>query len=63
MMGGVFETIGYALPFAHAVDASKGLLKGSLFIDISNSFYIVLLYSVALLILSIFTFKRTMKKI
>ena len=62
MVGGIFNTIGYALPFAHAVDASKGLLTGSLFIEISNSFYVVLIYSIALLMLAILTFKRTMKK-
>lgn len=62
LMGGVFETIGYSLPFAHGVDASKELLSGSDFGDISNNFYIVVLYSVSLFIIAILTFKRTMKK-
>ena len=45
MMGGVFETIGYALPFAHAVDAAKALLAGSSFADITGNFYIILIYA------------------
>ena len=62
MVGGVFETIGYALPFAHAVDASKGLLSGSHFSEVSHSFYIVILYSVVLFFLAILAFRRAMKK-
>jgi len=62
LMGGAFETIAYSLPFAHGVDASKGLLSGSGFRDISDSFYIVLIYSVLSLILAILSFKGTMKK-
>ena len=63
LMGGVFETLGYSLPFAHAVDASRGLLSGSDFRDISNNLYIVLIYSVALFILAVLSFRRTMKRI
>jgi len=63
MAGGIFETIGYALPFAHAVDASKGLLSGSSFGDISGSFYVVVIYTVILFLLAILSFRWTMKKI
>jgi ABC-2 type transport system permease protein len=63
IMGGVFETIGYALPFAHAVDASQRLLSGSHFGDISNNFYVILIYAFSLVILAILSFKWTMKKI
>ena len=62
LMGGIFETIGYSLPFAHAVDASQRLLSGSDFGDIANNFYVVLIYSAALFIIAILSFKRTMKK-
>ena len=62
MVGGVFETIGYALPFAHAVDASRGLLSGSHFDSISHSFYIVILYSIVLFFLAILAFRRAMRK-
>ena len=63
MVGGIFVTIGYALPFAHAVDAAKGLLSGSHLGDISGNLYVVLLYTVVSFILAIFAFRRTMKKI
>lgn len=61
-IGGVFETIGYSLPFAHGVDATKELLSGSGFAVVANSFYVVLIYSVILLIFAILSFKRIMKK-
>jgi len=63
LMGGVFETIGYALPFAHAVDAAKGLLSGSGFGDISNNLYVILIYTVSLFVLAILSFRLSMKKI
>jgi len=62
LMGGVFETIGYALPFAHAVDITKGLLSGSKFVETINNFYAVLLYAIVLLLLAILSFKWIMKK-
>lgn len=62
MVGGVFESIGYVLPFAHAVDASKGLLSGLNFGDISNNFYIVTIYTIILFLLAILSFRRTMKR-
>jgi ABC-2 type transport system permease protein len=63
MVGGTIETIGYSLPFAHAVEASRALLSGSGFADISNSFFIILVYAVVLFLLAVLSFKRTMKKI
>ncbi|MBN1599875.1 MAG: ABC transporter permease [Bacteroidales bacterium] len=63
MIGGVFNTIGYALPFAHAVDASKGLMSGSGFWDISVSFYIITVYTVILFLFAIVSFRRAMKRI
>lgn len=62
MMGGVFETIGYALPFAHAVDATKGLLTGSSFSDILGNFYFILIYALVLFVLAIFSFRWRMKR-
>jgi ABC-2 type transport system permease protein len=62
MMGGIFEGIGYALPFAHAVDATRSLLAGASLVSILYNFYFVLIYTVLLFSLSIFAFKRTMKK-
>jgi ABC-2 type transport system permease protein len=63
MVGGVFKTIGYALPFAHAVEASKALLKGSGFTDVYMHFIVIIIYMVVLFVLAVFSFKRAMKKI
>ena len=63
MIGGIFETIGYALPFAHAVDASKALLSGAHFADIAKNFNVVLIYSLSSFFLAILSFKWTMKRI
>lgn len=62
LIGGVFVTIGYSIPFAHGVDAAKALLSGSGFDAISNNFYVVLLYSVCLIILAILSFRWTIRK-
>jgi ABC-2 type transport system permease protein len=62
MMSGIFETIGYALPFAHAVDAAKGLLSGSTMAGLMKNFYIILIYTIILFSLSILSFKWIMKK-
>jgi ABC-2 type transport system permease protein len=61
-MGGIFEAIGYTLPFAHAVDASKYLLSGSSFSDIQSNFYWVLTYSIILILIAILSFKWKMKQ-
>jgi ABC-2 type transport system permease protein len=62
MVGGFFETLGYALPFAHAVDASKKLFLGSAFSVVLTDFYIILLYAIALFIFAILSFRLRMKK-
>lgn len=61
MVGGVFKTIGYAMPFAHAVDSTRNLL-----INNSTSVYnitIVAIYAIVLLLFAIYSFRRTMKKV
>lgn len=63
MIGGAFETIGYALPFAHAVDASKALLSGAHFGEISVSFYVVFIYMLVSFLLAILSFRWAMKRI
>ena len=62
MIGGFFETLGYALPFAHAVDASKGLLLGTEFSKVLTDFYIILFYAIVLFIFAILSFRLRMKK-
>ncbi|MFC0875100.1 ABC transporter permease [Saccharicrinis sp. FJH2] len=61
-IGGTFEAIGYSLPFAHGVDASIALLKGSDFAEISHNFYIVLIYAVSTFLLAILSFTWKMKR-
>lgn len=62
VIGGIFETIGYALPFAHGVDVAKELLAGSSPGDITGSLYVILVYAVLLFILAILSFRWTMRK-
>ncbi len=61
MVGGLFKTVGYALPFAHAVDITRAALTGAVFAEYSRSFYIVLIYALVLFVLSIFAFRHAMK--
>lgn len=61
-VGGIFESVGYALPFAYAVDTSKGLLSGQSFEDISAGFYILLMYTIALVFLAIVSFRWSMRR-
>jgi len=56
MVGGVFQGIGYALPFAHAIDATRDILMGSGFSDIATDFYWVLGYTVIFFVLGILCF-------
>jgi ABC-2 type transport system permease protein len=62
MVGGVFEAIGYALPFSHAIDATRAILKGSGFGDIILDFYWVLGYAVVFFILGILCFRWRTKR-
>lgn len=47
-MGGVFSKIGYAMPFAHAMDAIRWLVEGNPFSGITGHFIWVLIYTVVL---------------
>jgi ABC-2 type transport system permease protein len=62
VVGGVFESIGNALPFAHAVDASKKLLAGGSINEISGSILIICTYTIILFLLAIISFRWVMKK-
>jgi ABC-2 type transport system permease protein len=62
MVGGIFERIGYILPFAHAVDSAKALLSGQEYGDISSHILIISVYSMGLFIVAIISFRWTMKK-
>lgn len=54
MIGGIFGTVGYALPFAHAIDALKALSKGGSFAEIQINLIWVVAYSVVFFILAIY---------
>jgi len=60
LVGGVFKTIAYALPFAHAVEAARAALAG----DPANIFphlWWVIGYAIVVLAGAIFTFGRKMR--
>ena len=61
VMGGVFQSIMNALPFAHALDAARDIMAhGAGFSDIATDFYWVLGYTLVLFALGIFLFRRRM---
>ncbi|MBW6457848.1 MAG: ABC transporter permease [FCB group bacterium] len=62
MVGGLFEKIGYALPFAHAVDVARAVFGGAAFTDISRSFYVVLIYTIGLFLLAVVSFLYAKRK-
>ncbi|MGE5598481.1 MAG: ABC transporter permease, partial [Bacteroidota bacterium] len=47
-VGGIFAGIGYALPFAHAIDATRAVVKGAGFGGIMTDLYWVYSYAVVL---------------
>lgn len=61
LVGGTFKKIAYALPFVHAVDMERALLKGD-FGGIFPHLWWVLGYAMALLVLAILLFLRQMKR-
>ena len=61
LVGGEFEKAAYALPFVHAVEMEKAILKGD-FGGIFPHIYWVLAYTVVLLITAVYLFLHKMKK-
>jgi ABC-2 type transport system permease protein len=60
-IGGVFQTAGDVFPFAHALDATRAVIvDGADFAAIASDFYWVLGYTVAIVALAIYLFKRRM---
>jgi ABC-2 type transport system permease protein len=61
VMGGVFQSIMNAFPFAHALDATRDIMvHGAGFSDIATDFYWVLGYTLVFFTLGIFLFRRRM---
>lgn len=61
LVGGAFKKIAYALPFVHAVEMERALLRGD-FSDIFPHIWWVLGYAIAALIAAVLLFLRQMKK-
>jgi ABC-2 type transport system permease protein len=62
-IGGVFQTVGDALPFAHALDATRGvMLDGAEFGAIATDFFWVLGYTAATVVLAVLLFRRRMQE-
>ena len=57
MVGGFLETIGYVLPFAHAVDALQIILAGKVTTSISENLYWITGYAFVLVVLAIYSFR------
>lgn len=60
MIGGAFKTIGYALPFAHAVDAARFALSGE-FGSLLVPLLWVLGYTVGIFAIAVIGFRKKMK--
>ena len=61
LVGGVFKTVAYALPFVHAVELERAVLAGR-YADILPHLWWVLGYGTVLLCAAILLFLRQMKK-
>ena len=59
-IGGVFYSIGNALPFAHAIDAARDAMIGAGFSGIATDFYWVLGYTLLFFALGTFLFRWRM---
>lgn len=57
MVGGVFERVGYALPFAHAIDASRAIITGASLSDIISELAWVCAYMIATISAGIVAFR------
>lgn len=61
LVGGVFQKIAYALPFVHAVELERAVLRGDVQ-AVSPHIWWVLLYAAAAVLLAIRVFTRKIKK-
>jgi len=62
MVGGIFKTLGYSLPFAYAIDAAREILRGLSIDKILTELYWVLGYMVISIFVGIIAFKWRMKQ-
>jgi ABC-2 type transport system permease protein len=57
MVGGIFEKVGYALPFAHAIDASRAMINGANLSNITSELTWVSIYMIATVTAGIAAFR------
>lgn len=62
MIGGVFKTIGYSLPFAHAVDAARYALAGEFNMIFPHLIWVIG-YMLVLFVVAVLAFRRKMIKV
>jgi ABC-2 type transport system permease protein len=55
-VGGVFEAVGYALPFAHAIDAARAALAGAILGVVAADVGWLAAYTVAFLVTGVLLF-------
>jgi len=60
LIGGWFKDIAYALPFAHAVDASRAAIQGN-YASILPHLWWVIGYAAAIMIIAIYVFNKKMQ--
>ena len=59
LVGGAFQAVAYALPFAHAVDATRAALAGD-YASIFSHLWWVLGYALIVLVIAVIVFKNKM---
>lgn len=62
MVGGVFAAIGYALPFAYAIDTTRAVLNGYGLSSIAITLYLVIGYTLLFFILGVLCFRWRTKR-
>ena len=60
LVGGAFKTVAYALPFVHAVNATRAAINGN-YSEIMSDLWVVIVYAVIILALAIYFFNKKMK--
>jgi ABC-2 type transport system permease protein len=62
-IGGVLQSVGDVLPFAHAIDASRAVMnEGAGFGDIASDVVWVAGYTLAVMVLAVVVFRRRMRE-
>lgn len=60
LVGVAFKTVAYALPFVHAVNATRAAINGN-YSEIMSDLWVVIVYALIILALAIYFFNKKMK--